>query len=218
MTIASEPDDCWYLIQEAAEILGVHPNTIRNRISAGQIPYRRVEVGGRLVYEVAITDDEATLADGRRGREKLAEKNSELSVALGREQAMRERAEAQVASLQTENRTLQCEVKNSEAVYRALDGVAENLRREKEFAQRTIERQAEKIGSLEFERDQSDILNDEVIEQNTALAEIASGAQRYYCTPGFRPWFRRLFHAYPGFARLRQHVVVRSHRGESENS
>lgn len=46
---AATPSRC-VSVKEAAQILGVHPNTIRNRIDDGSIPFKRV--GARILVEI----------------------------------------------------------------------------------------------------------------------------------------------------------------------
>lgn len=46
-----DPEKTYYSIQEAAEILSVHPNTIRNRIKDGSLPAGRVGYQWRIAAE-----------------------------------------------------------------------------------------------------------------------------------------------------------------------
>ena len=74
----------WYSVQEAAEIYDIHPNTIRDRIRADKIPFRQVERSGRLVYEVAISDDDdAALLTHEQALGRLSDTISGLRSQLG---------------------------------------------------------------------------------------------------------------------------------------
>ena len=107
-------------VEEAAQMLGLHRNTVRKRIERGQIPASTVRHAGRSVYRVPLAwlvQPEAgphTVAPQtvRFWREQMREvvqeslenfrKDLELAEQLGRERQRRLEAEAQVEALEDE--------------------------------------------------------------------------------------------------------------------
>ena len=182
----------WYSIQEAAEIYDVHPNTIRARIRAKTIPSRQLERSGRLVYEVAISDDDAALLADEQARQRAADTIAQLRVELGRDQALREQAEARAAPLERTISELTNVVGKNETLTSQLNG-----------AQKRIEEQAEEIGRLKAERGTLQDRNDWLAEQNKSCIDLLRDARNYYWAPGFWPRVRRIFRTYKGFSRVR---------------
>ena len=61
------PDQALYTVERVAEILGVHPETVRNWIKSGELP--AIDLGGRAGYRISQRDLDAFL-DKRRGTRK----------------------------------------------------------------------------------------------------------------------------------------------------
>ena len=192
----------WYSIQEAAEINNVHANTIRAWIGADKIPFRQVERSGRLVYEVAISDDDAALLAREQALERMSDIIDGLRSQLGREQAMREQAEARVAPLEETVTMLRTELADRDERLNRAVGENDTLRMEKLAAQKRAEGRAEEIGRLQTERDALKERNGSLDEKRRRSLNILHGTMDYYCGPGLRPIVRRIFRRYRGFSNI----------------
>ena len=192
----------WYSIQEAAEIYKFHPNTIRTQIREDRIPSRQVERSGRLVYEVAISDDDAALLAHEQALERMSDIIAGLRSQLGREQAMREQAEAKAAPLKETVTMLTAELADKDERLNKAVGEIDTLQLEKLAAQNRVEERAEEIGRLQAERDAMKDRNDQLKIKYRRNSELLHDARNYYWGPGFWPAVRRIFRTYRGFSRI----------------
>ena len=155
-------------------------NTIRAWVREDKIRYRQLERSGRLVYEVAIADDDAALLAREQAIEQLSDTIAGLRSQLGREQAMREQAEAKAAPLEDTVATLTAELADkSERLSRAL-GETETLQQEKLAAQMRAEERAEAIGRLQVECDATKARLDSLVAKRRLSLSLLYGADTYY--------------------------------------
>ena len=194
--------ETWYSVQQAAEIYRVHPNTIRAWIKSKTIPHRQVERAGQLVYEVAISDDDAALLRDKEDRERMAETIAELRVQCGMERALREQAEAKVAPLEKTIRILRANLADREERLNHALGEIDTLREEKLDAQDRVEERAEEIGRLQGQLDAEKKRNNWLSGNYDRSLELLRGARNYYWRPGLWPAIRRTFRTFRGFSRV----------------
>ena len=192
----------WYSILAAAEVLQVHPNTIRARIRSGRVPHRQIELSGRLVYEVGIPDDDATVANAERAREAATGRIEELLRTIGRLEAERDHERA-------ENTQLRNIVKEREGEVTALTedlitarAVTGTLEQELESAHRRNEELAIEHGALASAHTGLQVRRDSLASEHRQALGILFAAKRYYHGSGVLPWLRRRFGRFARFEEL----------------
>ena len=203
--MVTPPEDeglTWYSIQAVAEVLQVHPNTIRARIRSGKMPYRQIELSGRLVYEVGIPDEDATIAEAERAREAANEKIEELQRHIGRREAERDQGKAENARLLNTVSELEGQVVTLNEDLITVRAVNKTLEEERESARRRNEELAIEHGALASDHMDLQVRRDSLASEHRQALGILFAAKKYYLGPGVLPWLRRRFGRFSRFEEL----------------